>query len=333
LSEQNIPEAAEGAPVQEKMEGLSQPQEKALLYLMPRESLSVGKPLPSFDQVKDQLVAYDSLDDLPKFVYVSHSWFTDDHADDENGSKASILVRALKTMRKVKYVWIDYSCLDQAKDEEIEKSLGIIQKITDLATRILILPLRVPGQWLPGGNSGVPVYDMSSFKSQAWCIFEACYFLKRPSRCRVVRCRPSDQAEIGFAVELNSFPSKDEADEVAQLLEGFHEAQRCVAEGRPDQFGKAFRPRSRVPADAVYQAMAAQKELFFGSIRDPSDYMDPTLPSWKSLKKQWTPTPKKHENHKPGLGKAELDSLCVKGKVISHDEAECSNVCLGCSIS
>jgi len=141
----------------------------AALFIPVEELLLFGS-FPSYDiAVARRLHTPGSvvISTSDRVLMVSHRWSTASHPDPE-GVTFSIVSDFLKRRgRRMKWVWIDYSCVDTTVTHKDQDSFASILAVALLRSTDLLMVPRVTkkeGHW---------VSDLTDFTSRSWCQAEA----------------------------------------------------------------------------------------------------------------------------------------------------------------
>jgi len=236
--------------------------ENPIVYLLHKDILLQGKVLPFFKDIKSKLLAVKHWAGCPRYVYVSHRWLSKTHPDDSVGTILSVLSLVVRTMRVVEYIWFDFCC---SPCEETEKNccLTNMVHIISNSVRILVIPFKSLGE------DTAPAYDMQEFTSRAWCMYEACIFLKRPSKIRISKIAQADQA---FQLSMINLPSRNFSDGVPILIAAYQKLRGLVLQKSKEKFVANFHASVTSDLDDIWNSLVSLEEDLFSSQRPEIDF-------------------------------------------------------------
>jgi len=273
-----------------------------LAYLLPRKKFLEHEKLLSFQEIDPEnlLPVYkweiDEDDEdaptLPKYMYVAHSWYDEERVDNENGTKFQTIKEIFMNLRSVKYIWIDYSCVDLTIEQHRTACLVNMEHIVEKATTIFVLPHRCLRR------DNFPVYDVEYFTRWSWCVFETCFMLKRPSKMKLIEITEEEESEDDAGkVKTNvvSLPTNNEADQVEFLLLHFANIESIV---KNNDFAK-FQAQYQAPdheshdKEVIWDFLTHHQDTLFSRECNVSDFFSHSATKAASaLKKklmQWEP--------------------------------------------
>jgi len=97
------------------------------VLLLPVDAvLEAGKLLSFAEAAKHHVQAGTVVGTSERILFVSHRWYSLDHPDPLNLAYAMLVSFLKKRGRRLKWVWLDYSCLDNKRAVQQTGSLGMI---------------------------------------------------------------------------------------------------------------------------------------------------------------------------------------------------------------
>mmetsp|Transcript_12865 Transcript_12865/g.16793 ORF Transcript_12865/g.16793 Transcript_12865/m.16793 type:complete len:294 (-) Transcript_12865:339-1220(-) len=235
---------------------------KPLVYLLHKDTLLKEKRLPTFAEVKNELKPVYSWSDCPRYVYVSHKWLNKDHPDDALSTILSVLSLVVKTMRVIEYIWFDFSCSPVDEDEK-NLFLQNLNTIISQSVRVLVIPFKCVGE------DTAPVYDVLEFTKRAWCMLEACIFLKRPSKLRIAKIARSEQS---FQLSMINLPSRNFTDGVSHLTDAYESIREMVRMREKDKFIIEFDANNEADKELIWNCLVELEGDIFSARRAESDF-------------------------------------------------------------
>jgi hypothetical protein len=229
---------------------------------MHKDVIITDRVLPNFKNAREKLLVVRDWKDCPRYVYVSHKWLNIEHPDDALATILSVLSLVVKTMRVIEYIWFDYSC---SPVDEIEKLHFIHQLNTIISNsiRVLVVPFKSIGE------EAAPVYDMEEFTSRAWCMYEACSFLKKPSKIRIAKITKANQS---FQLSMVNLPSRNYSDGVNMLTDNFQKIREMVKQRAKQKFIDAYHSYDEKDKDLLWQSLLDLETSLFSAQRAESDF-------------------------------------------------------------
>eukprot|EP00638_Chattonella_subsalsa_P000771 CAMPEP_0117753358 /NCGR_PEP_ID=MMETSP0947-20121206/12173_1 /TAXON_ID=44440 /ORGANISM="Chattonella subsalsa, Strain CCMP2191" /LENGTH=538 /DNA_ID=CAMNT_0005572215 /DNA_START=100 /DNA_END=1713 /DNA_ORIENTATION=- len=261
-------------------------------YLLPKELLLEKSSFPTFQEMsgKDTLLPIADWNQrkIPNYAYVAHNWNYRNEIDNERNLKMEVLQQILRKVKAIKYIWIDVTCMDLRNEQSCRSSLMQLDKLIEKSSRVFVLPHvspRVPV--LPGQKN--PQYDVQNYTQWAWCMYELCNYLKRPSKIRMIQIRRIDGAE--FNAEMVSLPSSDPSDQVEYLLSAFTEIETIVKSQDRQDFIAKYKVHDGHDHEMIWDCFVEKEETIFSGRRHETDFYSYKLAEDKEDLSRWSPTP------------------------------------------
>jgi len=111
-----------------------------------------------------------------RILFVSHRWREANHPD-PTGVDLRILQHFLRKGgpgEKVRYLWLDYCCLQQADSSERNLQLMNVPTALWASHIMLIIPqvVAVPDKWGMGESQAVSASNLGDYVDRSWCLME-----------------------------------------------------------------------------------------------------------------------------------------------------------------
>mmetsp|Transcript_5544 Transcript_5544/g.7650 ORF Transcript_5544/g.7650 Transcript_5544/m.7650 type:complete len:357 (+) Transcript_5544:78-1148(+) len=222
-------------------------------YLVPKKILlGCTVTVFRFEEICEFLIpVYSWKHTTAKYCFVSHGQLMQREGDNPLQTLLMILKLFSTAHDDIDYFWVDFACVPR---EDYHGSF-LVQNLIEIvlhAKHLLILPFSIRG------NSQVPIFDLESYCSRAWCILEFALFMGRSENISVARLR---KYEASLKVSFLDFSSLA-TEELNCLLHSFVILQDLVLKDDVETFKVFFSANSEGDKEQVWKLLVDSSQHY-----------------------------------------------------------------------